>query len=577
MMAPVHERTDAGSRWLALLGAPIGLAWFVASVGTHTLDPTALGWLGGGDHAAHLLGWLFFRHEEWTLPLGTIRGLAHPIGTTLGFTDANPWVALLLKPLAPWLPADFQFIGPWLALCFALQGIFGIAIVGAFTPRVVHRVLGGTLFVLAPPLLHRLGHDTLCAHWLLLALIWLHVRRGGSTRSTLSWAFVLNVIAAGVHPYLAAMLVVLTLALFVRMYMASQLGATTAVGLSAAIVMQTLGALAALGYLTRGAGLAQHGFGVYASDLLALFNSRGYSRWVPPLPSREDGGEGFGYLGIGVLGLAAAAVSLHAWRRHWPRVPRAYLPLLGAAGAMGVFALSNQVSAAGHVVLTLRGAYEPFLALVEPFRSSGRFIWPVYYVVLTGVVAAAVRRGIARPMTSGALLLAAVVAQAAEVPGVPGTRVPPAEWPRVEAPEWEAIGPPLRHLILYPPFFISPVPGCRTSPFDWREVIQLSDLAYRRGLTINSAYISRPLSADLGRHCQTLEAEVAAGRFASDAIYVLPPDTGVAPMAHGALACDTLDGFRVCANRDTAFGAVLDARARRSRAITSPGIVMPSP
>ena len=39
----------------------------------------------------------------------------------------------------------------------------------------LEHVLGGTQFVLTPVLAVRVGHDTLCAHWMLLALMWFGV------------------------------------------------------------------------------------------------------------------------------------------------------------------------------------------------------------------------------------------------------------------------------------------------------------------------------------------------------------------------------------------------------------------
>jgi hypothetical protein len=56
--------------------------------------------------------------------------------------------------------------------CFVLQGYAGAALAGALTKDAGQQMLGGFLFVLSPALFARLGHDTLCAQWVLVALLY---------------------------------------------------------------------------------------------------------------------------------------------------------------------------------------------------------------------------------------------------------------------------------------------------------------------------------------------------------------------------------------------------------------------
>jgi hypothetical protein len=72
------------SRFSMLIGGLLGLAWFVVAFGTSVLNPTHLSWVMQGDGAAHVLGWLFFRHEPWSWPLGSIPNFPYPVGTTVG-------------------------------------------------------------------------------------------------------------------------------------------------------------------------------------------------------------------------------------------------------------------------------------------------------------------------------------------------------------------------------------------------------------------------------------------------------------------------------------------------------------
>ena len=159
-----------------VLGALIGASFFLWIAGTRALDPGEIGWLMRYDWPIHFFGWHFFRSEPWHVPPGLLNSYYTPIGTAIGFTDSIPLVAFALKPFSAWLPATFQYIGPWLCLCFTLQGAFGAWLMSQWTPRAWVQATGAAFFVLVPALLIRIGHPSLCAHWLLLWALAIAVR-----------------------------------------------------------------------------------------------------------------------------------------------------------------------------------------------------------------------------------------------------------------------------------------------------------------------------------------------------------------------------------------------------------------
>lgn len=534
----------------SVAGAVIGLSWYFSLGGRHAIDPTNLSWLVG-DHAQHVLGWLFFRNEPWGFPIGRIDGLMYPIGTTVGFTDANPWVSVILKPFSPWLPVDFQFIGPWLALCFMLQGAFGAKIMEAITPHVAQRLLGAALFVLAPTMLQRLGHDTLAAHWLLLAAIWLHLRPDASRTHTLVWIVALNVIAAGVHPYLALMVIPLTFALLYRMSRTGELSYAEAGIIAAGVLAQTAAVFWLFGYLGAPETLEEGGFGFFSADILTFFNSMGYSRWLPAFRAGAGQYEGFAFLGSGVLGLAIVVAAVARATREWPRLSPRMRPLLVASILLGVFALSSHIAIAGYVVLTVRTFYDPLAPIVEPIRASGRFIWPLYYVVLTGVLSIVVGARLVRPVIATTLLVAAVAVQAAEVQHT--GRFADQTKARAESPVWDALSSTYRHLVLYPAYYAVRPLVCQSSSFDYATIVELSELAYRKKLTFNSAYVARTSTAELADYCVQLSVDIGLGRFEPDTVYIVDPTTiDLFTARADELTCGTLDGFHVCVSNAVA-------------------------
>ncbi|MEI6413062.1 MAG: DUF6311 domain-containing protein, partial [Pseudomonadota bacterium] len=157
---------------LAWPGLLLGLGFFLWLYGTDILDPATTGWLLHGDPAQHYLGWEFFRRESWSFPLGLIHGFGEPALTSVVFTDSIPLVAIPLKLLSPWLPREFQYLGPWMLVCHVLMGGFAWQLLRRLGLEPAAAGLGTLFFLMSPALLFRAyGHESLMAHWLILAAI----------------------------------------------------------------------------------------------------------------------------------------------------------------------------------------------------------------------------------------------------------------------------------------------------------------------------------------------------------------------------------------------------------------------
>ncbi len=541
-------------RWLPWVGAALGVLWFLVVGGGLMLDPTDLNRVGGGDQAKSVLGWLHFRNAPWGFPLGHIPTLAYPLTTTVGYTDSTPWMSMVLKPFSGWLPRDFQFIGPWFALCFALQGWMGVKLMERLTPVPAQRLLGASLFIMAPVLLARSGHDALCAQWLILGLLWLHLRPRADTRE--AWrdvriALVLNVLAAGIHPYLVAMPFPLTLALLCMLAWRERLLSWRAGGLAAAGVLgAVLAVFFVLGYVGQGTVLAADlSFGHFSADTLTLINPSGWSKLLPNLPQRPGQYEGFGYLGTGVLTLAVVLLVRPApW---WPRAKeelRARLPLVLAVLVLMLLAFSTVVTVAGRKVLSLRGVTQALLPVLAPFRASGRFIWVVDYTLMTGILALVIWRWRQRPKLVTGLLLGVVVLQLLDTDDVWFRgRFGGEPWPRLRAPEWEQVDPEYQHIVMYPPAIQDWQEPCAANTFPPSAYIAFGDLAYRAKLTTNSAYLTRFDAAKLKALCEALRADVRSSRFAEDTLYVVDAkEVAAFQRPESGLTCGVLDGYTVC-------------------------------
>jgi hypothetical protein len=535
-------------RWPARAAALLGLLWYLQLGGLQTLSVTNIDWLLTGDWLQHLLGWLMFRLEPWTLPLGTLSGAPYPVGSTIGFTDSNPLLSVLLKPLSPWLPENFQFIGLWLATCFALQGYWGAKLTSLVTDDPWQQTFGGFLFALTPVLIARVQHDTLCAHWMLLALLYAGLRTARAphdgpwpTSRALAAFVALVAVSPLVHPYLAAMCWTLTAAALATFWSHGRISAMRA-GLALATGTSLMVALLALfGYLGRST-VAGVGFGDYSADLTTFFNPDIFSRWLPAPPMRDAQMEGFAYLGLGGLVALVCAVVVGARERRLPG--RRAWPILLASALLAIYALSGDVALGGRTVLDLNWLYAPLMPLVAPFRSSGRFIWPAHYLLLLFGVWGVVRLFGRQSRQAATPILALLVAVQASDIHKPDW-ASPKEFRQVPSAELRPLTGQYRHVVLVP---MQVFGVCQ----DWNPdyVFRFMLQAYRMKATFNSGIYARVPADEIRAACQALEADIAAGRLNRETLYAVAVDR-VPDMRAAGAACGRFTGDWLCVSRDS--------------------------
>ena len=521
-------------------GAAFGALFFAWIAGARILDPTQIEWLMKGDWVPHHFGWHFFRIEPWHWPPGTMRGYYAPLGTSIGFTDSIPLAAYVLKPFDRWLPADFQYLGPWLLLSFTLQGALAARLVGRWVDSAWVQAAGGALCVLLPTLLARVGHTALCSHWLILWALLLATRPGPERLAVIAWA-VLGLAAAMVQPYLAAMVMAILVAAA-----AAGPGAWTrrARALAAASAAMAVGWwLSGMFILGGSDSFTEGGLGYYSMNPLAFVTPLGWSRWLPELPVAGPGqrAESFHYLGAGVLGLAAVALVLAVRFRLRPQ-PRTWPPLVvGVAAAMAVFALSPLVTFGPWVVVDATGRWAAPLAT---FRSSGRFGWPLGYVLVIWAVVTVARRLPRRAAI--AVLGVALAVQLVDLHDAHQFRRRAARdpefhsWPQLFAsPRWQAIAPHYRHVELVP------APQCGVPPIAYEPAVRL---AASHAMTVNAGVIARRDLRAQGQYRRDADAAIDAVRLRDDTIYVVSESAAgvLTRMGGPAVACGHIDTVWMC-------------------------------
>jgi hypothetical protein len=478
-----------------------------------------------------------------------VHGYNAPIGTAIGLTDSLPLMAYLVKPFSRWLPEDVQYLGGWMLLCFVLQGAVAARLIGRFVPHLWLRVLGATLFVMAPILLGRAAHAALCAHWLILWCFLLATRDARLAFRWWEWA-VLGLLAGLIQPYLAAMVATL-LAAIVLQHGAAAWGDRLVALASAAATMLFGWWLSGMFNLGGTEGLSALGLGVFSANLLAPVTPQGASRLLPDLPSYRDEQllEGFHYYGLGVLLLIGVAIVM-AWRARRTSFPdrpaRVWSPwMIAALAVLAALAISPKVTLADRVVVDLIG---PWAAPLSLFRSTGRFMWPLSYAVLVSAIVAVGRH---TPAAIGTAIIAlAVAVQGFDLSRFYLDRATLAhsrtfyEWhDPFTSNRWSLIAPHFAHLVLVLP------PQCGAPPVPIENALQFA-AAHR--LTVNTGTLSRGSEIARARYCDRLGADVDAGALARDALYLVSPDQGERlRRAPGEHRCGVLDGLTICSAADT--------------------------
>src|SRR3989338_2862988 len=372
-----------------LFGAILGGSFFLLLFDFSLLNPLNIEWLMGdqGDITQSFLGWHFFRNSEWTFPLGKILQYNFPQGTSIGFTDSIPFLALLFKTMNPLLSDSFQYLGPWLFFCYILQGFTSALLIRAHCKNVVLIILGTLFFVINPVLLNRIGHVALVGHWILLAALWFYSSlKTFQTKKYFSFWLILFFFSCGTHPYLTIMVFCLFLAhnfhlkIIDKNYLIKQLLLNHVFFIFIILILWWN-----FGYFSRGYGVSNYtaeGYGYFSLNLNALFNFHSSSLFKG-LPYATKGQyEGFSYLGLGGIILCILSFLALISKPGLKQYLKKHSPLIAVCIILTLYALSQKSTFGDKVLINI--PLPSFLGdFFSIFRSSGRFFWVPYYILLT--------------------------------------------------------------------------------------------------------------------------------------------------------------------------------------------------
>ena len=346
------------------------------------LNPSYDAWLltGGPDLVQHYVGWLMYRQADWSFPIGLANNYAYPFSVAITYTDSIPLLAIFFKLFSPVLPATFQYTGFWIMLCFILQSIFAYLILKIFISNRILSLLGSIFFTLSPIALFRLGgHFALGGHFLILAGIFLILKEHKKI-AYIHWTALL-ITSAMVHPYLLFMNIFLMLAdICSLLFVHKTLSVKKAFLFLLTQIICLFAVAYALGLFTIRETTA-NGYGDFSMNLNALINPLTWSRLMPDLPIINYQAEGFNYLGLGIILLLILSIYKFLKKKQFKYFTKNFWPIILISIILFFLALSNIVAVNDNILLVIHWPESIMRNIFGFFRSSGRFFWPVYYLL----------------------------------------------------------------------------------------------------------------------------------------------------------------------------------------------------
>lgn len=528
-----------------ILGALLGAAAFLVILGYTPLIGANIGWLYGGDPTLYYLSAAFFQQSPWTFPPGLNPHFGLEVPSAIILADAIPLYGFFFKILYGITGHTVQYYGYWLFMCFMLQGLFGWLLAGQFTRSNTIKLSATLVVLFMPAFLARtlqLAHYPISGHFLILAALVMYFAPLNQHRRLL-WTG-LATLSTLCTTYICGMVLAVWLAdVVARTYRSEQkklyLGTEVALVLSAVLLTLWLS-----GLFVMSSGYVGEGFGLFRANLLSILDSApGHLRWsyfLPPTPKVSPNHNAPNFMGSGLLLLVVASGLVCLEQRAKPFWKARVWPLIVVTVLMLFYALSNRVSIGSfEFVIPLSRGIEHLANLL---RDSGRFMWPLTYLLVAGVVNVLSTRLDRR--TACLLFLAAAAIQVVDTRagwGGSSERIAARRaesWPTVlKSPFWERAGAVYRDVRSMP--VVNNRPG-------WGDVAYF---ALKHGMRTNTVLLGRWDQVRVDVENERFVRDLSLGRLDSRTLYLLDDQylETARKIAKPGDLLERIDGFLVLA------------------------------
>ena len=338
-----------------------------------------------GDNATSLIGFYAFAQDEWRWPLLHTRTINPPNGVNIYFTDSVPIAAIVGKILYKSTGVIFPYIGPWILFCYIVSAGVSFHIFLQLKIPLLSAFLASILMVLLPAFLLRYIHIGLTAQFTIIISILAYIRftSRSSRLEVIMWT-ALTGLFVFLNPYLLAMSSAMIFAGLFDAWHRKRISAPIVALSLAFLALTVIGSAFACGLIGSDTPLPRvGGFGIYSMNLLSpivpQFSS--FSSRQSFLDYTGGQYEGFNYLGAGVILLTVISAGLGRGYifgaiRSRPFVGIVVFVLITYAASDVIYLGSIQIASLHYHELPIIGM------ITSIFRGSGRFFWPVGFLIV---------------------------------------------------------------------------------------------------------------------------------------------------------------------------------------------------
>jgi len=541
-----------------LLGFLLGILVFIAIYGVAVLNVCADGWIfkSDNDFRQHYIGWMAYRNMEGMLPLGMTDKLSYPYSMSIVYTDSIPLVALCFKAISPLLPATFQFFGWYAMLSFALTAAFGARInyrllragskaddSKAHLRRMALAVMLSAFYVVSFIMLQRtFYHTSLVSQWIILMCfeMWFSGYMEENIVIQCIKATLLGIVCVGIHTYFLPMAMGILFMGYAEQYLIrSADGGQLSRGNK---IEPVRNALASLGMLAVGAAVflylmgafnvnsqGEYWVGDFTMNLATFVNSMGHSILLREIPTYGPMQyEGAAYLGLGLIAGCIILIAYVILKRisikclfkgHYRR-----MSLMITCVLFAVFATSPVIALGDR--LLLRIPYTTFMnRALGIFRSNGRFVWPVFYIIIFMLVRAVGAhlndgfgvKGKSKGVAGNVAIVVAGLLLVLQVVDFSG-------WIKEKSDKYKDAQATYRTVwdeITLPDDYAHFVVFEKDNSFQ----MQTAYYAMRHGMDQNNFYFARDIDDYIQAGLAAYKSDISAGAAAEDTIYVFDRET----------------------------------------------------
>ncbi|MEN9609345.1 MAG: hypothetical protein RLZZ628_159 [Bacteroidota bacterium] len=475
------------------------------------------------DTPTEFLSWEYYRATPFSFPIGRIEGYQYPTVTGIGLTGAIPLLAIPFKLISNILPVHFQYFGWWLLSCYLLQGYFSIQLLKAVGLKNFWEIFVGSIFLLmSSTLMYRSGHINLCTQWLILWSFWIYYVDLPIIYKFKQSLYIVAITAL-IHQYLLLMVFGLMFAvslhaLYTHIKWWQMLVWNVANVLLAVSIWYVIG-----NFIVPTDSVRAFGFGHYSSNLNVFWNATDMGKLLKGLPRGEGQYEGAAYLGVSILFLIVLLIVNQLFKyfnknnlksnnlrqiANLPQVNPLYLAIV--AGLFAIFAFSNLGFLGKTEIWNIKIFPQTLLGFIcDSFRSSGRFIWILYYLIMLLVIRWFVIENHFLSKFKMPILTILLLLQIYDLsPLFKRENLAETYTPPIHKAVWSDITKNIDRLVMYPPY--------GWSYQHYLDYVHFSMLAVENHKAITTGYLARVVKDSTEQYSNRLNERLSKGEWEGD-------------------------------------------------------------